>query len=419
MTVKHLTISNLALSFFILIFAFSIFFPLPTHAADTGLVQCGRQFFEASSENTQFCTICDLISLAQNLMNKAITFFAAPIAALMLGYGGFLMVIAGVRGGSSQQFTQGKKVLTNAVIGIVILFTAWLMVDTLLKSIGYSTENFGPWNVIQCESPAISEPSHFACNGDKCEKVKGFGGSECKLDSQLNNCVEHFACNTTTQACELVHTPGLDGCTQNPNNCAKKFFRCVGSACIETIGNFTESNCSSDSQCKTSVDQVLSNEEAAKALADTRVPIDSSGQCKNSDGTSVSALTNFYELKTGESLTVCNSTCKTSGTPCTKSGITANTKMMNDLVATATANPPLKYKINSIATGQHASNSDHYQGKGVDLGIVSGVDFPALKQKFLDLNTSGQIRLIQCENVSGDVVSCDSGSTRHLHVGYK
>ena len=198
--------------------AVSVFFLVaasPTHASpDSGLIQCGRQFFNASSENTQFCTICDLISLAQNLMNQAITYFAAPIAALMLGYGGFLMVIAGVRGGSAQSFTQGKKVLTNAVIGIVILFTAWLMVDTLLKSIGYSTANFGPWNVIQCESPAISVPSHHACNAEKqCVVVKGLkGGDECKPDSKLNNCVEHYGCNPEKKVCELVKTPGLDSC---------------------------------------------------------------------------------------------------------------------------------------------------------------------------------------------------------------
>ena len=157
------------ISSFLLLLIFVFSFPLPTHASpDSGLVQCGRQFFDASSENTQNCTICDLISLAQNLMNQAVTYFAAPIAALMLGYGGFLMVIAGVRGGSAQQFTQGKKVLANAVIGIVILFTSWLMVDTLLKSIGaYNNSNFGPWNVIKCESPAISVPSHHECNAEK------------------------------------------------------------------------------------------------------------------------------------------------------------------------------------------------------------------------------------------------------------
>ncbi|MDP3778544.1 MAG: hypothetical protein Q8R30_00670, partial [bacterium] len=55
-------------------------FTLPTQAQEPGLVTCGLQNVGTEAESA-FCTICDLIVLVQNIMNKAMYVFAAPIAA--------------------------------------------------------------------------------------------------------------------------------------------------------------------------------------------------------------------------------------------------------------------------------------------------------------------------------------------------
>ncbi len=405
------------------------FFVIPqsARAATEGLITCGLNPdlpSGASEKEIAFCTICDLIILVQNLMNKAMFYFAAPISALMLGYGGFLMVLAGLKGGNASMFTQGRKVLTATVIGIVLLFGSWLMVDTILKGLGAyqyagSSPSFGPWNKIQCQSPEIAYPKHMGCNGDKCELVSGSGGSTCDTKSTLNNCKQHFGCNDKEQ-CVVIDSPGLDSCTQNPNSCPKTVFRCLAGACVETKGSFTTSDCdpkNNGSECKGGADTILTNEEAIKRIANTLTQVDDNGDCKGPSGVPVSALTNFGELASGEPLTVCHNSCKTDGKPCTKQGFTANTKMLSDMATVAEAG--MRYKINSIASGDHEKNSDHYTGKAVDLGVAPGIDFPALKQKFLDLNQNGQIRIIQCEDKNGaTIANCGSG-TRHLHISYK
>ncbi len=139
------------LLFGIVLFSLALF-TLPIHAQESGLVTCGLQ--HGTEAQSAFCTICDLIVLIQNIMNKAMYVFAAPIAAFMLGYGGFLMVWAGVKGGDSAMYGKGKTVMTNSLIGIVIIFSSWLLIDTLMKGLGAyqyaASANFGPWNQIEC-----------------------------------------------------------------------------------------------------------------------------------------------------------------------------------------------------------------------------------------------------------------------------
>ena len=159
-----MAITKLNLFFVSCLLAFLVFrivAPFPTHAAEPkGLVTCGLEAF--GGKESTFCTICDLFELFQRIINQIITFFAAPIAALMLAYGGFLMVIAGVRGGNPQSYSAGKKVITNAIIGIVIIFCSWLLIDTILKGLGaydYAKGgSFGPWNKIECKSAVITPP---------------------------------------------------------------------------------------------------------------------------------------------------------------------------------------------------------------------------------------------------------------------
>ena len=83
----------------------------------------------------------------------------------MLVYGGFLMIIPGIGGEkSAAALTKGKKVITNALVGIVIVFFAWLLIDTIIKLLADPTnigsgktaeilKVLGPWNEIKCALP--------------------------------------------------------------------------------------------------------------------------------------------------------------------------------------------------------------------------------------------------------------------------
>ncbi|MFA6604054.1 MAG: pilin [Patescibacteria group bacterium] len=58
-------------------------------------------------------------------------------ALLMFVYGGFLMVTSA---GSSDKVSKGKTVMTNAIIGIVIIMTSGLLIQYGISKIGISSE---------------------------------------------------------------------------------------------------------------------------------------------------------------------------------------------------------------------------------------------------------------------------------------
>jgi hypothetical protein len=101
----------------ILIFSF-----LPISAEAAGLVPCGGGSGEPE------CSVCDLVTLADNVINFIIQ-LSFVISALLFAYAGFLFFTAGADPG---KVTSARKIFTNAIIGIIIILTAWLLVNVLL-----------------------------------------------------------------------------------------------------------------------------------------------------------------------------------------------------------------------------------------------------------------------------------------------
>ena len=136
------------------------------------------------------------------------------------------MVVAGIRGGNPQSYSQGKKVLTNALLGIIILFGAWIGIDTIMKGLGaYSYAQgakFGPWHVIECQSPQLSRPEHLECVNEQCVLKDGLGnGDTCSKDNGSRSCIRHLACAKPPepQVCTMVNEPGLDSCDPLNDRC--------------------------------------------------------------------------------------------------------------------------------------------------------------------------------------------------------
>ncbi len=117
-----------------------------------GLVQCGRKVsceYELDKDGNSTGNIirtpdptnrCDFNAIIA-LVNKIITFIlllTLPIAAIMIAYAGFLYLFSGI----SDQKSKAKGILTNAVIGLIIAFCAFLIVHFVLKTLGYTT---GGW----------------------------------------------------------------------------------------------------------------------------------------------------------------------------------------------------------------------------------------------------------------------------------
>jgi len=398
------------LLFGILFFSLA-FFTVPIHAQTTGLVTCGLQ--HGTGTETAFCTICDLIVLIQNIMNKAMYIFAAPIAAFMLGYGGFLMVWAGVKGGDSAMYGKGKTVMTNSLIGIVIIFSSWLLIDTLMKGLGAyqyaASANFGPWNQIECQAPAISLPKHMGCNGDTCEMVDGSGSAVCSGPKNCGPNATHSKCDFPNQKCAEVPGQGTDDCTSDAQCIGHK--TCVVEKCQNVPGPGADT-CANDDICLHGIiPPSESNKEIAERLGAT-VDFD-----KNADCNGKSAYTNINELQNGQPLSVCHAGCSIDKKPCTQTNITADSNMLADLDRMANKEG-LTYRVTSIATGDHTDNSDHYKGKGVDIKAIGNTTYVQLEAS---VKQDSNVRFTQCEDRSGANIPCSSSpqNITHFHISYK
>ncbi len=84
-----------------------------------------------------------VLQTIQNVMNLGIS-LSVIIATLIIAYAGFLWILSPTNAENKQK---GRTMLLNAVIGMVIVLSAWLVVDFFMKTL-YDEGSFGPWNSI-------------------------------------------------------------------------------------------------------------------------------------------------------------------------------------------------------------------------------------------------------------------------------
>lgn len=80
------------------------------------------------------CTLCDLYILANRFVNFLLFNLAVPIAIIMFLIGGIILLTAGE---SEEKQRRGKSILTSVVFGIALAFFAWVIINTLLLTIGF------------------------------------------------------------------------------------------------------------------------------------------------------------------------------------------------------------------------------------------------------------------------------------------
>jgi len=120
---------------------------LPLFAVAQGpLVPCGT-----SATPYTPCSICHFAALAINITKFLMYYVALPATALLVGIGGIMLLIAGP---SEPLRNRGKEILKATVIGVIIVFLGWILVDTVIKVVtdrwsggaGNLLIQLGPWN---------------------------------------------------------------------------------------------------------------------------------------------------------------------------------------------------------------------------------------------------------------------------------
>ncbi len=134
--------------------ALSLFSPLgllvlPLHAlaADLPLFTTGWSIVPEACR-TCACGFAGVMGTVQNLMNGSIS-LGVLIAVGIMAWAGFLYITTPA---NPEARSQANKMLINAVVGFLIIISAWLIVDFVMKVLYSGPDGqsgaFGPWNSI-------------------------------------------------------------------------------------------------------------------------------------------------------------------------------------------------------------------------------------------------------------------------------
>ena len=124
----------------LIIFSLLILLFTPISAGAAPLVPCG--------DPGDPCTTCDLLILAQNILKFALEIAFLVIIGFIV-YGGFRWIFSL---GKEENLKAGQQIITNAIIGLVIILTAWIIVNTVfwtIKTMG-GDDYTGTWFNIEC-----------------------------------------------------------------------------------------------------------------------------------------------------------------------------------------------------------------------------------------------------------------------------
>ena len=118
--------------------SFFLFGLVRVNSACAALVPCGTE------ADPEACTLCHLWELISEIINFISFSLAIPVAVLLFVIAGILFVVSG---GNEQRTGLARTIFTNTIIGLVIIFCSWLLIDTLVKTIAGDLKGIiGAWN---------------------------------------------------------------------------------------------------------------------------------------------------------------------------------------------------------------------------------------------------------------------------------
>lgn len=207
--------------------------PPPTDSSIfPGLVPCG---FGGTP-----CTICHFWVLADRIIDFLTKWMALPILTVAILIGGLFILFAA---GDSGKITQGKKIIASAVVGIFIAFGGWLIVNTVINTLGQGELTWS-WNTISsCPAPlggdgggggGGNQTDRFSCNNQgQCVSASNgqYRTSNCDNQCQpalrcsanqvspLVNAIISCVTTAAAQAGVDVRTPTANQISQGQHTC--------------------------------------------------------------------------------------------------------------------------------------------------------------------------------------------------------
>jgi len=131
-----------------------------------GLVPCARDCDSPDTpwDDSQRCTLCHFFVMFDQIVDFIMLTLVPIVAVLMIVIAGAMFMIhqiggaevfpTGTRGGPAL-ISQAKRLLTSVVTGLIIVYAAWIIVNTFLVIIGVAgwTGLATGWFSISCPVP--------------------------------------------------------------------------------------------------------------------------------------------------------------------------------------------------------------------------------------------------------------------------
>ncbi len=156
------------------------------------------------------CGFCDFFKLISNIINFITFRFAPIVGALLFVYGGIMMIISA---GDPGRFQAAKKIFWSTVVGLVIIYGAWLITNSLLKSIAKDDVS-NSWYQIECStkgSTSSRERGTLPTGGDDTSSDDRLTAAEKITRNQLYNNGIHINKSECPAGVSYQGVPG--GCT--------------------------------------------------------------------------------------------------------------------------------------------------------------------------------------------------------------
>jgi len=111
-----------------------------------GIIPCGREWNDPQTpwNDTAPCDICHIFMLLNLFMNFLVS-LASVLAVLAIVFTGFLFITSA---GNSEKRNKAKNNLKWIIVGFLVVFLAWLIIDFLLFIWGFLDPLGGEWNVV-------------------------------------------------------------------------------------------------------------------------------------------------------------------------------------------------------------------------------------------------------------------------------
>ena len=120
--------------------SFLFLFLTPSFTQAAGLVPCG-------GEGQKGCEFCDFFVLINNLVRFVMFTIVPAVAVLMMIIAGVMFFFAGAEPGA---LNKAKGAILGVAIGLLLIFSAWIIVNTILSQFGIVDSSLLNWYKPSC-----------------------------------------------------------------------------------------------------------------------------------------------------------------------------------------------------------------------------------------------------------------------------